>query len=145
MKAVLKRMVLATLFLFSTSVTQAAVAASSSSTEQVWQHHIEAWQSRDLDGIVSDYTESSVLILNGRLFQGTQQIRSAFAQLFQIFDGGENRIDPVIFEGRIVYITWHFTPAHESEQFGTDTFVIEQGKIQVQTIASQLYDHFPVK
>jgi ketosteroid isomerase-like protein len=112
----------------------------SQTTNEVWTHHIEAWQARSLDAIVSDYNEDSVLILNNQVFKGTRAIKNVFAQLFGIFDHGQNRIDTPVLSGRIVYITWHFTPTGESEFFGTDTFVIEQGKIAVQTIASPLYD-----
>lgn len=144
MKAVFKSMILAALVSFGLATAQ-VVMAETATTDQVWQHHIQTWGARDLDGLVSDYTESSVLILNGQVFKGTKAIRSAFVQLFQIFDHGENRIDPVILEGRMVYITWHFKPDQKTEQFGSDTFVIEHGKIQVQTIASELYDLFPVR
>lgn len=114
------------------------------STSDVWNHHIQTWQARDLDGITSDYSEDSVLILNNEVFQGTAAIRRVFEQLFQIFDHGENRIDEPVLHGRIVYITWHYTPAIDKEFFGTDTFVIEDGKIAVQTIASPLYEAYPI-
>jgi hypothetical protein len=34
---------------------------------------------------------------------------------------------------------------HENTFFGSDTFVVEKGKIQFQTIASELYISHPVK
>ena len=109
-------------------------------TQVVWQHYIQSWESPDLDAIVSDYSSDSVLIVNGRIYVGTAQIREVFKCLFQIFDQGANRIDPAVVRDRIVYITWHFTPKREFEFFGTDTFVIENGVISVQTIASPLYE-----
>lgn len=115
------------------------------STDQVWQHHIEAWSNRDLNGIVADYNDDSVLVLNGKTFKGPTEIRSVFTQLFEIFDHGQNKIDPAFLQDRFVYITWHFTPNHNQEFFGSDTFVIEKGKIVLQTIASELYEQFPVK
>lgn len=111
---------------------------------ETWQHHIDAWEQRDVDAIAQDYTENSLLILNGNTFRGTDAIKEVFRQLFTIFDSGENRIDPVIIEDRIIYITWHFRPTAQEEFFGTDTFVIEHGKISVQTIASPLYHSFPI-
>lgn len=119
-------------------------SAMAQTTNEVWTHHIEAWQARSLEAIVSDYNEDSVLILNNQVFKGTNAIKNVFTQLFGIFDHGQNRIDTPVRPGRIVYITWHFTPTGESEFFGTDTFIIEQGKIAVQTIASPLYDKFPI-
>ncbi len=114
-------------------------------TIEVWQHHIEAWESRSLSDIISDYDEQSILILNGKIFQGQASISKVFSSLFSIFDRGENKIDPVIIVDRVVYITWHFTLSSELKtHYGTDTFVIEKGKIKIQTIASPLYNHFPI-
>ncbi len=114
------------------------------STEDVWNHHIHAWEARSVDDIVSDYSDSSTLVLNNRIFKGRKQIAQVFTRLFEIFDNGTNKIDtPTVFD-RFVYITWNFTPSGKQEFFGTDTFVIEDGKIVLQTIASKLYDVFPV-
>lgn len=118
--------------------------ASSGSTADVWNHHIQAWEARSVKDITSDYTDESVLVLNNRIFKGEDQIANVFTQLFKIFDGGVNRIDTPILFDRFVYITWHFTPTGKQEVFGTDTFVIEDGKIILQTIASPLYDLFPI-
>lgn len=118
--------------------------AFAESTGEVWNHHIQAWEARSVEDIVSDYSDESVLILNNQIFKGQNQIAHVFTQLFNIFDAGVNRIDtPVVFD-RFVYITWHFTPTTKSEFFGTDTFVIENGKIILQTIASPLYEAFPI-
>lgn len=117
-------------------------AGGQRTTTEVWTHHIEAWEARDLTKIVSDYNSDSVLIINGKTFRGRAEIEQVFSQLFTIFDGGVNKIDPATLLGRIVYITWHFTPNGDSEFYGTDTFIIEDGTIAVQTIASPLYDKF---
>lgn len=116
----------------------------SQSVNAVWNHHIEAWSARDLDKIISDYNDESIMIVNGQVFKSKMEIRRVFQRLFEIFDNGSNRIDPVIVAGRVVYITWHFQPQAGYEFYGTDTFVIENGKITVQTIASPLYDYFPI-
>jgi predicted SnoaL-like aldol condensation-catalyzing enzyme len=125
------------------SVSALAGSAFAQSTADVWQHHIKAWEARSLDEIVSDYDESSVLILNNKVFRGTAAIKTVFADLFNLFDHGQNNIDAPTLQGRIVYITWHFMPPNEQEFFGTDTFVIEDGKIAIQTIASPLYNSRP--
>jgi ketosteroid isomerase-like protein len=117
---------------------------SAQTTAEVWKHHIDAWQTKSLDAIVSDYTENSVVVLNNQSFKGINAIRKVFSQLFTIFENGKNIIDtPVLFD-RFVYITWHLSLKGEDEQFGTDTFVIENGKIIVQTIGSPLYYTHPV-
>ena len=138
------RKIAKTLGMATTLAFLASSGAFAQSTDDVWSHHIRAWDARSVGEIAADYTEDSVLLLNNEIYKGTIEIKNVFTQLFRIFDAGVNRIDtPVVFD-RIVYITWHFTPTGGSETFGTDTFVIENGKIAVQTIASPLYEAYPV-
>ncbi|MBM7116841.1 nuclear transport factor 2 family protein [Archangium primigenium] len=132
------------------SVLAATLLASSShaappSTQEVWRHHIQAWEARDLAAITADYTDGSVLILNNQTFRGKAAITSVFRQLFQLFDQGQNVVDTPTVDGRTVYITWHFTPKGEGTFFGSDSFVVEKGKIQIQTIASELYLGHPIQ
>ncbi len=114
------------------------------SVHEVWNHHIDAWVSRDLDRIVEDYTDDSTMIVNGEIFVGKKEIRQVFQNLFVIFDQGSNKIDPVVTKDRLVYITWQFQPEGDEEYCGTDTFIIEDGKIAIQTIASPLYKRYPL-
>lgn len=132
-------------FSLGSSVASAGTTTPTRSTEAVWNHHIAAWETHNLEAIVSDYGDDSILILNGTVFRGQNAIKSAFAQLFQIFDAGQNRIDAPLLLDRLVYITWHFTPTKDVEFYGTDTFVIEDGVIAIQTIASPLYDEYRVE
>lgn len=127
--------------LFSGFVTTLAYAKT---TKEVWEHHIQAWEMRSIPKIVSDYAENGILVLNNKTYKGHAQIAKVFTRLFEIFDGGSNRIDTPVIVDRIVYITWHFSPNGQKEFFGTDTFLIERDKIVFQTIASPLYDSYPV-
>ncbi|MCC7005534.1 MAG: nuclear transport factor 2 family protein [Ottowia sp.] len=118
---------------------------STQATAVVWQRHIAAWDKRDLDAIMSDYAENTVLILNNKIYEGRTAVRKVFERLFQIFDQGKNKIDTPIIKDRIVYITWHFSlRSNKTTFFGTDTFVIENNAISYQTIASPLYEKYAV-
>ena len=110
-------------------------------TKKVWQHHIEAWGAGDLDGIMADYAEDSILILNNTVYRGIEKIRGVFERLFKIFINGDNLIDTEVIEEEVIYITWHFTPTNDSERYGTDTLVVQNSIIKYQTIASILYEH----
>ena len=113
---------------------------------EIWEHHIEAWGTQDLDTILEDYTDTSLLVINGQEFLGKNEIRIVFARLFEIFDGGENTISPVLIRDSLVYITWMYQPLNsERPFFGTDTFLIEEGKIRIQTIGSALYRTYPIQ
>ena len=111
-------------------------------TKQVWAHHIEAWDARDLDAIMAGYGEDSILIRNNIVFKGLEEIRGVFDGLFQLFDNGNNIIDPAAIEEEVIYITWHFTPNNDREYYGTDSFVVQNGIIKYQTIASLLYEKY---
>lgn len=115
----------------------AGSAPASETTEAVWSHHIEAWSARDLDAIVSDYSEESVVILNGDVYRGTKDIRALFRSLFETFDHAkDHQIAPAKVIGKIVYITWEAHFEQTGKTVGTDTFVIVDGKIHYQTIAA---------
>lgn len=144
MKKLLTILILTQAFGATKLLAETRLLTPTKTTAEVWQRHIDAWNQRNLSKIISDYDDESILILNGRIHQGPKQISEVFKSLFKIFDQGKNQIDPVVTQGRIVYITWNFTSAGIETQFGTDTFVIEDGKIQVQTIASPLYNYFPI-
>lgn len=120
-------------------------AGTADETKKVWAEHIQAWDARDLDGIMVHYTEESIMIVNNRVYRGTQAIRKVFQHLYNLFDNGENIITPAVIEEQVIYITWNFTPTNNSEYFGTDSFVVQKGMIKYQTIASKLYDTYPVK
>ncbi|MEQ8752446.1 MAG: nuclear transport factor 2 family protein [Coleofasciculus sp. G1-WW12-02] len=113
-------------------------------TKKVWKHHIEAWDAGDLDEIMADYGEDSILILNNTVYKGIEAVRGVFGRLFQIFSNGENIIDPEVIEGEVIYITWHFTPTNDDTYFGTDSFVVHKSMIKYQTIASLLYEKYPI-
>ncbi|MEQ8958849.1 MAG: nuclear transport factor 2 family protein [Coleofasciculus sp. C2-GNP5-27] len=115
-------------------------------TTTVWDEHIQAWDADDLDAIMVHYTEDSVMIVNNTVYKGTEAIRKVFDHLFKLFNNGTNKIDPAVIAGEIIYITWHFQPEAEQgkEYYGTDTFVVQNGLIKYQTIASLLYEKYPV-
>ncbi|NER04339.1 MAG: nuclear transport factor 2 family protein [Okeania sp. SIO3C4] len=113
-------------------------------TKKVWEHHIQAWDANDLDAIMADYTEDSILILNNTVKKGIEEVRSVFDNLFKLFSNGENIIEPAVIEGEVIYITWNFTPTNDQNYFGTDSFVVQNRIITYQTIASLLYKKYPV-
>lgn len=101
-------------------------------TKAVTDHHIEALLASDLEGVMKDYTDDSVVISNlGGVARGLDAIRASFSP---VTDGGgipglEISVEHV--DGDIAYVTW----SAEGIPFGTDTFVVRDNKIAVQTAA----------
>ncbi len=73
-------------------------------TKEVLDHHWNTFQANDLDGVMADYTEESVLIIPDKTVSGLYELRNHFATVFDI-------------------------------SYGTDTFIIKDGKIVRQTFA----------
>lgn len=139
LRTVLKTMSLAVLL--SVSLTTHGAAKT---TDEVWQHHLDAWGKQSVKDIVKDYDDKSTLILNNQIFKGEEAIGHVFTQLFKIFNQGTSRIDTPVIQDRFVYLIWYLTPKGQSEFLGTDTFVVEDGKISLQTITSPIFKIYPV-
>ena len=97
------------------------------STQSVVDHHLKALQAGDVDEVLEDYTDDSVLITNlGGVVKGLDALRTAFGAAGAL-RGFEERSAHV--EGDLAYITWTM----DGITLGTDTFVLANGKIVMQT------------
>lgn len=108
---------------------------STPSIEAIWNHHIAAWNKRDVKAITDDYSENSVVVVNNNLYKGKKEIEDLFLKLFSTFDKAtEHQIDEAVIIGKIIYITWRAKIDGIYYPLGTDTFVVENGYIAYQTI-----------
>ncbi len=104
-------------------------------TEEVFEAHIEAFED-GMDAIVSNFTEESVIISQKNIYKGLGGVREYFTKFLDnvpegLWDSFE--ITRKIIEKDIVYLTWEAPPW---VLLATDTFVIRDGKILYQTVAS---------
>jgi len=120
------------------------VNATATSTREVFDHHIGALGTGDLDDLMSDYSEESILIGPDGVVKGLTGIR----QVFEFFLSGllkpgtyEIGLDKVHVEGEIVYVLWHANCVGADVTFAADTFLIRSGKIALQTFAPKLEPH----
>src|SRR5262245_51982513 len=110
-------------------------------TRQVIEHHLDALAAGDLDAILGDYTDGSILIGPGGALEGKQAIRASFESgLESLFKPGtyEFTMDTLHIVDDIAYIVWHANCASADIVLGTDTFLIRDGKIAVQTFAAKI-------
>jgi ketosteroid isomerase-like protein len=110
-------------------------------TRQVLEHHLGALAAGNLDAILGDYTDDSRLIGPDGVVKGRQAIRAFFASgLDSLFKPGtyEFTMDTTQVADDIAYIVWHANCAAADIVFGTDTFLIRDGKIVVQTFAAKI-------
>jgi len=106
-------------------------------TQDAWQRHIDAWTQRDVPAILADYSNDALILVNGRRFEGKEAIGRLFRNFFAVFDRAQRHvIDPATVEEGMIYISWNALIEGKEHPFGTDTFVVEDGKIRYQTVTS---------
>lgn len=104
------------------------------STEAILKHHMEALGAGDLDAVLADYTEDSVIIQGENVMKGLEAIRGMFQVATNAGIFGKLEVTNQVIEGDYAYITWTIPG---TIPFGTDTFVVDDGKIRLQTVALQ--------
>lgn len=119
------------------TTVKTAAPVSEEKTKEVLEHHWKTFQANDLEGTMADYTEESVLITPDKTYVGLQEIRDNFIAAFEAFpkDSSTLQLDKSIVHDDIGYIIWQATTPRFKLQYGTDTFVIRDGKIVRQTYA----------
>ena len=109
-----------------------------SQTEAIVQHHIEAYGKGDLDGVVSDFREDAVILYENRRIAGREAIRAFYADFMK------NALPPATpvelkalqVDGDTAYMVWSAETDALSIKLASDTFVMKDGKILKQTLAS---------
>lgn len=106
-----------------------------STTQEVLEHHLTAFGQGDMDGILSDYDDESVIITPDQTYRGLDEIPDFFEGLFADMgqEGAEADVDLQKVEGDVAYITWHGETPDNVYEFCTDTFIVEDGIITLQT------------
>lgn len=113
----------------------------SMSTKDVVDHHLAAFGAGDVDEVLRDYTDDSMLITANGTIAGLEPLRQAFSGFFGgLFAPGtyEFTLDAQHVEGDVAFISWHATCASSDVPLGTDTFVVRDGRIAVQTFAAKI-------
>jgi ketosteroid isomerase-like protein len=111
-----------------------------SETDAVLDHHLDAFASQDLEEVMIDYVEDSVVVTNLGVYRGLDEIEELFAGLFDEFsqDGTTIEVDDTIVEDDFAYLLWHAETPDNDYEFCTDTFHIPEGTIDFQTYAGKI-------
>ena len=110
------------------------------STGTVLTHHLECFDKGDLEGLLSDYTEDTVLETGTGRITGLQPLRKIFSSLLKEFGRGKSSF--VILRHSIsdnhAFIIWKAETEDNVYHVGSDTFYILDGKIVYQTFAGYI-------
>ncbi len=109
-------------------------------TERTLAHHLESLEKGDLDAVMSDYSESSVVLTPDGPLRGLEEIRTLFSKIIKdmLPPGSEVEMLRQDIEDEIAYTVWRGSSESYNFLIGTDTFVIRYGKIVYQTFAAQI-------
>lgn len=106
-------------------------------TQAVLDHHWETFVSNDLEGVMEDYTEESVLITPDATYVGLEEIRQNFINAFKAFPARHSKL--TLNQSKVVkdigYILWEADTPEMNLTYATDSFIIRNGKIIRQTYA----------
>lgn len=109
---------------------------------QVFEHHKDAFLSRDIDRILKDYSEKSTLITpNSKMHKGLNEIRKAFEHALRTMFAKVTEMDivqQVNGDGivYVVYIAKNRATGKTYLPYASDTFIVKNGKILYQTAAN---------
>ena len=116
---------------------------STQQTEAVLGHHLESVVAKNIDAILSDYTDASVMFTPERSFRGLEE-------LSEFFTGFVGLLTPEVLakfkmvrqdvDGEVAYIAW---TVGNIVPLGSDTLVVREGKIMVQTVAVHMTESSP--
>jgi ketosteroid isomerase-like protein len=111
-----------------------------SAEKNVFMRRMQAIMDGDIDAMMSCYAEDAVLFMTNRVLHGYDEIRTLFAAGFGSgnYSGLAIELSQLVVEGEVVYAVWSAKSASFNTPFGTDTFIIRDGKIAIQTSAAQV-------
>ena len=114
------------------------------STEDILDHHLQAFGAGDLSGLLEDYNDASIIITPEGVRRNREEMSEFFSTLFAEFakPGMSFNMDQQVVDGEIAYIRWSAETADNVYELGTDTFLIRDGKIVTQTFAAKTTPKF---
>ncbi len=113
------------------------MAGEVATTEAVFAHHMQALFARNVDDLVSDYTEESILFSANGISTGLEQIRGFFNYAVSVMTPDVLAVAKVVrqdVQGEYAFVVYAAPP---TVIMGADTFYIRAGKIVMQSFAAQ--------
>ena len=111
--------------------------AIETATSNILTHHLAAFGDNNLDDIMLDYTEQSTVLTDKGAINGLDEIRQFFKMMFALIPTGSHfEIKPLTVSDKAAQIIWSSKSTTADILFGTDTFLIENDKIRVHTVAA---------
>jgi hypothetical protein len=109
--------------------------ATTRTAEEVFAHHGSTLGAGDLEGILEDYSDDAILIVQSQVYRGKDGARQVFVQLLDDVPEAEWDLSTV-FVDDVLYLEWSAVAEGVGRRVddGIDTFVFRDGQIRVQTV-----------
>ena len=101
--------------------------------QEVFAHHGQTLGGEDLEGIISDYADNAILVVQKKVYRGKDGARQVFTQLLSDVPQAAWELETV-FADDVLYLEWKATGGGRKVEDGIDTFIFEAGMIRVQTV-----------
>jgi hypothetical protein len=105
-------------------------------TEAVVRHHLQAFlEQKGVASIVSDYDDDALFYSEAKIYRGKPEIRGFFSSFIASLPAAaidRFTLKSLRVDRGVAYITWR---VGDDIPLGTDTFVVDDGKIVSQTFA----------
>lgn len=107
----------------------------------IFQQHVAAFATGNIEVVLQDFTDHSIVITPDGVFEGKEQIRRLYQGLlaeFGVINNGDSpgiNINTIYIRGDMLFITWQAESIWHRFEFGTDTFICQNGKFMRQTIS----------
>ena len=107
--------------------------------DQILSHHLGAFGNNDLDEIMKDYTEESIVFAETGVVSGISAIREFFIVMFRMIpSGSEFKMKQMNVVLNVAQIIWSSKSSAAEIPYGSDTFVFEKDKIKFHTVSIYL-------
>lgn len=104
-------------------------------TKKITNHHLESFINGDINEIMKDYSECSIIILrHNEVIKGLCDIRHFFVNVFQTTPFSDLKIISNIIKRNVAYYTYNFKNPDDNVPLASDTLIIKNCKINVQTV-----------
>jgi ketosteroid isomerase-like protein len=108
--------------------------------EALLMNHLGSFMSNDVEALMSDYTNDSVLITETATYSGIDEIKNFFVDLIKHFPKLKSnfKLEKLVVSNNLVFIVWQGETPSLKVPFGSDTFILKNGRIHQQTFVGQL-------
>ncbi len=114
--------------------------AGTEETRAVIEARLAAFGAQDIDKILADFTDESVMMVPGAKFVGPEQMRPLIEGFLEEFsmEGTTFNLIELQVDGEMAYINWTAETPKAVYALGTDTFIVRDGKVVMQTVSMHM-------